>query len=175
MAAIRAFVQFADTLHRLNAALCVALFLVLFCVQTVIVILRYVFGIGYLELQDIVAYSFAANVVLTLPVALRADKHVRVDVLRGLQNARLRRNFDRFGILALLAPLFALVLWLVTPDILYAWRITEGSVETGGLPGYFLVKTCLPLACLLCLLQGAALLLGASYLGNSGEEGADGR
>jgi TRAP-type mannitol/chloroaromatic compound transport system permease small subunit len=165
---------FADRVHHANAAICAFLLLVLFFIQIVVVVLRYVFGIGYLELQDIVAYSFAAIVVLSIPVALRADKHVRVDILRRIQSPVTARALDNLAILALLGPVFILIIVFVMPDILYAWRIREGSVETGGLPGYFLVKTCLPIACLLCLLQAAALLFGAGMLDNEGKPETDG-
>lgn len=138
---------------------------ILFLVETVIVLLRYVFGIGFLELQDIVSYSFAALVVLGLPVTLRLDKHVRVDVFREIQSPRTTRLFDAIGICALLIPVFGMTLYFVMPDILYAWSIREGSVETGGLPGYFVIKTALPLSCAMMMLQGIAMMLGAKQPG----------
>ena len=86
------------------AATCLVLMTILFLVETVIVLLRYVFGIGFLELQDIVSYSFAALVVLGLPVTLRLDKHVRVDVFGNSSRTRTTRLFDAIGICALLIP-----------------------------------------------------------------------
>lgn len=164
---VRLFLSFADGLHRITAAICLILMTILFLVEIVIVLLRYVFGIGFLELQDIVSYSFAVLVVLGLPVTLRLDKHVRVDVFRDFQSVRTARLSDNVAICALLIPVFAMTLYFVTPDIIYAWRIREGSVETGGLPGYFLIKTALPLSCTLMILQGIAMMLGAKQPGIS--------
>lgn len=65
---------------------------------------------------------------------------------------------DRVGILALLFPVFGLTLYSVWPDILYSWSIREGSTETGGLAGLYLVKTCLPISCVLMMIQGMAIL-----------------
>lgn len=152
----------AALLHRINAAICHVLLAVLFVSQIVIVILRYAFGIGFLELQDLVSYSFAMLLVLSVPVALRLDRHVRVDVFRSRQSLPVRRRYDRFGIVFFLLPVFAMTLYFVMPQILYSWSIREGGLETGGLAGYFLVKTALPVACALVLLQGAALFLGES-------------
>ena len=156
------FLSLADGLHRATAGLCLILMAILFLVQIVVVVLRYVFGIGFLELQDIVSYSFAVLVVLGLPVALRLDKHVRVDVWREVQAPRTTRLFDIVGICGFLVPVFGMTLWFVAPDIVYSWRIREGSVETGGLPGFFLVKTALPISCLLMMVQGLAMLFGAT-------------
>ena len=164
------FLRLADLLHRVTAGVCTLLLLVLFAAQTVVVLLRYVFGIGFLELQGVVSYSFALLAVLAIPIALRLDRHVRVDVIRRMQSPGTARRFDGVGILGFLAPLFILTLVYVFPDILYSWSIREGAIETGGLPGYFLVKTGLPLACVLMLVQGAALFAGASKPeGPSGE------
>jgi TRAP-type mannitol/chloroaromatic compound transport system permease small subunit len=41
----------------------------------------------------------------------------------------------------------------------YSWSIREGAVETGGLGGVYLVKTMLPVAAALTILQGLALVL----------------
>ena len=152
----------AALLHRINVAICHVLLAVLFVFQVVNVILRYAFGVGYLELQDLVSYSFAMLLILSVPVALRLDRHVRVDVFRNRQTLRVQRRYDRFGIVFFLLPVFAMTLYFVMPQVLYSWSIREGGVETGGLAGYFLVKTALPVACVLVLLQGAALFLGES-------------
>lgn len=149
----------AHRLDRLVWGLCCALLGLLALVLMAVVILRYVFGLGFLELQDLANYAFASFVVLGLPVALRSDAHVRVDVFRATQAPRTQWGVDLAGYLLLLLPVFGLTLWFGWPDVAYSWSILEGSVETGGLPGLFLVKTTLPIACLLMMLQGAAILL----------------
>jgi len=154
-----AFLRVARKLHRIVRALCVALAAGLLGVELAIVLLRYCLGAGFLELQDLAGYLFATLVALGLPVALADDAHVRVDVLRERQGPRLRRRVDAAGILLFLMPAFALTLWLVLPEVRYAWSIREGSRETGGLGGVWLVKSVLPVACALMLVQGMALLL----------------
>lgn len=149
----------AARVHRVTRAICQVFLGLLVLGQLAVVILRYVFGMGFIELQDAVAYAFAALVVLALPVAWAEDAHVRVDVLRVGQGPRTREWTDRVGVVLLLIPFFALTIWHVWPAISYSWSIHEGSVETGGLPGLYLVKTCLPLACVLMILQGVAGLV----------------
>jgi TRAP-type mannitol/chloroaromatic compound transport system permease small subunit len=161
------FVSFADWLHRLNAAVCGILLLVVFAAQLMVVLLRYAFATGYLELQDTVAYAFAAVVVLSIPLALRADRHVRVDVFREYQAPARQCAIDRLAIVFFLLPVFGLTFYFAMPGILYSWGIGEGSIETGGLPGYYIVKTALPAACILMVIQGLALLAGARYFANA--------
>jgi TRAP-type mannitol/chloroaromatic compound transport system permease small subunit len=68
---------------------------------------------------------------------------------------RAQAKTDLAGILLFLLPLCAVMLWTSTPYALQAWKILEGSRETGGIPALFLLKTIIPLS---------ALLLGAQAL-----------
>lgn len=162
------YLSFARTLNRLTANACMLLLAVLCIAQILIVILRYAFGMGFLELQDVVTYAFAMLVVLGVPVALAGDGHVRVDIFRNGQSARTRRRIDLSGVALFLIPVFGMTLWLVMPQVLYSWAIREGGVETGGLPGFFIVKTALPVACALMLVQGVAVVLRRG--GGAGED-----
>lgn len=144
----------AALVHEATRRLCLMLLGLIFAGQMTVVILRYVFGVGFIELQDAVAYSFAALVVLSLPVTQALNAHVRVDVFRAGQSRAARAWFDRVGVAFFLMPVFALTIWWVWPDVTYSWSIREQSVETGGLPGLYLVKSTLPLACVLMILQG---------------------
>ncbi len=146
-------------LHRVTLGSCLTLLVLLLFSQISIVILRYCFGVGYLELQDFTAYVFASLVSLSIPVALVTDRHVRVDVLRERQSLRLQNLMDNAGIILLLLPVFLLSIYLVYPDIAYAWQIREGSRETGGLGGVYLIKTLFPVSCVLMILQGINAML----------------
>ncbi len=145
--------QAADLLHRLTLALCVALFGLMFAAQLSIVLMRYVMGVGFLEVQDAVTYSFSALVVLTIPLALREDRHVRVDILREGFAAPTNAQIDRWGHALFTLPVFGLMLWNAWPLVAASWAIFEGSRETGGLPGLFVVRSTVVVMCLLVLLR----------------------
>jgi TRAP-type mannitol/chloroaromatic compound transport system permease small subunit len=132
------------------------LFGIMLAGQVTIVLMRYVLGVGFLELQDAVSYSFACLVVLTIPLAMRADRHVRVDGLREKLPRSWQRGMDGAGHLVFTLPVFGLLLWNAWPLIASSWSILEGSRETGGLPGLFLVKTTVIVMCLLVLLIALA-------------------
>ncbi|MCJ8300954.1 MAG: TRAP transporter small permease subunit [Pseudomonadales bacterium] len=152
-------------IHLLVEKLCLYLVAVLVMCEVMIVLLRYVYGIGFLQLQDLALYSFSILVVLSIVYGFGRNEHVRVDVFRERQGRHLKRRIDAVAIILLMVPFFALTLYWVWPDITYAWKITEGSRETGGLPGLFLVKSALPLVCILMIMQGIVVLLrGGRYL-----------
>ena len=152
-------------IHLLVEKLCLYLVAVLVICEVAIVLLRYIYGIGFLQLQDLALYSFSILVVLSIVYGFGRNEHVRVDVFRENQGQRLKRQIDAVAILLLMIPFFMLTLYWVWPDISYAWKITEGSRETGGLAGLFLVKSALPLVCILMIVQGIVVLVrGGRYL-----------
>lgn len=144
----------AAVLYRVTLTICVGLFGVMFAAQLVIVLMRYVMGVGFLELQDMVTYSFSALVVLTIPLAAGMDRHVRVDILRSRFSLKTNHKIDQFGHVLFTLPVFGLMLVNAWPLVGASWAILEGSRETGGLPGMFLVKSTVVVMCLLVLALG---------------------
>ncbi|MFP3442117.1 hypothetical protein R0K18_30720, partial [Pantoea sp. SIMBA_133] len=69
------------------------------------------------------------------------------------------RIADTVAVFLFLVPVFGLIIWADWADLAYSWSIREASVETGGLPGLFLVKTALPLGAAMMILQGIAMVL----------------
>ncbi len=116
---------------------------IVFLGQLSMVLMRYLLGFGFLEIQDAVNYAFASLVALSVAVSFEADKHVRVDVIRQRLTEAANRRIDWLGDMALALPVFLIMLWMAYPLVRSSWAIFEGSPETGGLPGLFLVKTCL--------------------------------
>ena len=103
-------------------------------------------------------YLFAAVFLLGAPYALVTDRHVRVDVLYGRLSERGKAGIDLVGTLLFLLPFCVFGLWVSWPSVANSWSIWEQSSDPGGLPRYP-VKTLLPLALALLLLQGASLAL----------------
>ncbi len=134
---------------------------IVFFGQLAMVLMRYLLGFGFLEIQDGVNYAFAVLVALSVAVSFEAEKHVRVDVFRQNWSEGTNKWIDWFGDLLLALPVFSLMLWTAFPLVRSSWSILEGSPETGGLPGLFLVKTCLLILPLLVVLLMLARLFGA--------------
>lgn len=105
---------------------------------------------AYVELQW---YLFSLVFLLGAPYALRADAHVRVDVLYGRLGARGRAWIDLVGGVLLLVPFCVFALVASWPGVRDSWAVRETSPDPGGLARWP-IKAAVLLAFALLLLQG---------------------
>lgn len=157
---MRALERFALAVDWINervgrgaAWLTLAMVLITFTV----VILRYVFSIGFVWLQESYVWLHGAVFMLGAGYTLLHDGHVRVDVFYREASARRKAAVDLLGAAALLLPFVAMVAWVSWPYVVVSWQRLEGSREAGGLPGLFLLKSLLVAFCVLVGLQGLAM------------------
>ena len=121
-----------------------------------IVVLRYGFDIGSIAAQELVIFLHALVFLLGAAYTLKHDGHVRVDIFyRGL-NPRGQAWVNLLGMLFLLLPVCSFILWSSWEYVTASWGMREGSRESGGLPGVYLLKTAIPVVAILLLLQGLA-------------------
>ena len=121
----------------------------------------------YLELQW---YLFSLIFLLGAGFALKADAHVRVDVLYGRLNQRARAIINVVGAAAMLIPFSIFVLWVSWPSIRNSWAVREMSPDPGGLPRYPL-KAVIIVAFVLLLAQGVSQLIKDIAILRSGAGG----
>ncbi len=110
---------------------------------------------SFIELQW---YLFSLVFLLGAAYTLKHNAHVRVDVLYTRLSARGKAWIDLLGTVLFLIPFCVLMLWASWPVIEDSWARLEGSPDPGGLPRYPLL-TAIPLAFILLILQGGALLI----------------
>ncbi len=142
-----------------KAAAWLTLFMVVF--TFVIVILRYVFDLGFIWLQESIIWMHAAVFMMGAAYTLQQEEHVRVDVFYRNMSARRRAWVDLAGVLFFLLPLCVFLAWNSVDFVLQSWRIGEGSREPGGLPYPLLplLKTIILLMPVTVALQGLSLFL----------------
>ncbi|MCP4043634.1 MAG: TRAP transporter small permease subunit [Gammaproteobacteria bacterium] len=126
-------------------------------VTFVVVVLRYVFNLGWIAMQESVTYMHAIVFMLGAAYTLKQNGHVRVDIFYRRMSVRGRAWVDLFGTLLLLFPTCGFIFWVSWEYVATSWSLLESSRETGGLPGVFLIKTLIPAMSTLFLLQGLAL------------------
>ncbi|ACI98879.1 TRAP transporter small permease subunit [Rhodospirillum centenum] len=155
---LRGFVAAVDALNRMlgEALSWLTLGTVLVCFA--VVVLRYGFGIGFVWMQELYVWQHALVFMLGAGYTLLHNGHVRVDVFYGRAGGRRRAWIDITGTLVFLLPWLAVLAWESAPFIGQSWTIREASQQTGGLPGYFLLKSAVWAFCLLLGLQGVALI-----------------
>jgi TRAP-type mannitol/chloroaromatic compound transport system permease small subunit len=154
--AVLAIARWCD---RLTAWACAAALAVLVATVLAIVLLRFGFDTGFIKLQNLAGYAFAVLLILSVPYCLARGGHVRVDVLSERLPPAYLRGADLVALVIFLIPVFGLMVWAFLPDLRFSWAIREGSVETGGLGGVYLVKTMIAVSGGLMIVQGIAAVL----------------
>lgn len=156
---LRRYLAFCDVLDKVATAIAVIACGAVTVLVLTIVIMRYGFGMGFIKLQDLAAYAFALLLIFSVPVCLSRGGHVRVEVISERLSPGYRWRADVVALFLLLIPVFGLAIWAWWPELSYSWRIREGSIETGGLGGLFIVRAALPVGAAMMILQGIALVL----------------
>ncbi len=118
-----------------------------------VVIMRYVFEIGTVFPQELVAYMHALVFMFGLSYTLKHDAHVRVDLLYSRLDDEKRALINILGHLVFLIPV-ACTIGIGSIDyVIDSWRILESSAEVRGIPAVYLLKTVIPVSALLLVLQ----------------------
>ena len=150
---------YVDALNRGIAQVLRWFALAMVLIQTGIVIGRYVFGVNSIWVQESVLYLHATLFMLAAGFTLLVDKHVRVDIFYAKAAPETRRRLDIAGHLLLLLPSMAALAWWSWPSVRNSWKILEGPISVGGIEAVFLLKSLIPLFCVLVALQSLAILM----------------
>jgi len=102
-------------------------------VSAINAIIRRIFGVSsnaWLELQW---YLFGAVFMLCAAWTLKANEHIRIDIVSNKLTKRGRDTIDLIGHLFFLLPFVALMLYLAFPYFFNSYRSGEVSSNAGGL------------------------------------------
>lgn len=157
---MRLLIRFADAANELAGRLAAWLSVALVVLVAGLVAARYLFDLGSIAVQEAVLWLHGALFLLALGFALKHGAHVRVDVFSQRMSARTRAWIESAGIVFLLLPLCVFTLWISYDYVAASWSQREGS-NSSGLPGWYLVKSLIPLSAALLLLQAVAELIRA--------------
>lgn len=143
------------------------LWLLLMAVILLNVVLRYSFGEGRIELEELQWHIYALGFLMALSLGVVTDDHIRVDLLHERFSLRQQAWIELYGGLLLMLPFLALILIYAIPFVLHSFAAGEVSQAPGGLPYRWLIKAALPvgfafltLAVLARLTRATAALFG---------------
>ncbi|CCQ73859.1 TRAP transporter small permease subunit [Magnetospira sp. QH-2] len=149
--------RFNETVGRITGWLAVAMVLV----QFTVVVMRYVFGVGSIMMQESVVYLHSLLFLVGAGYTLYHNGHVRVDVFYREAKPRTKAWVDLLGNLFFLIPVCILIAVYSLPYVSQSWSVLEGSKETSGIQAVFLLKTIIVVFCSVVALQGLAIALHA--------------
>ncbi len=139
-------------------------------VTFIVVVLRYVFDIGSIAMQESISYMHAFVFMLGAAYTLKHDSHVRVDIFYRKMNPKNKALVDLIGTLLLLFPVCLFILFTSWDYVLTSWSQFEESGEAGGLAYVYILKTALLIMPILLMVQGTALSLKSLLLIKSTKE-----
>lgn len=143
-----------DFIVRMVGRISLYLIMAMAALQFGIVILRYVFGLNFIAMQESVTYMHGAVFLLAGGYALLTDDHVRVDIFYRDASPRRKALIDLAGTYLLLFPFCFVALWAAGPYVANSWAVHEGSMEQSGIKGVYLLKTLIPIYLTLLALAG---------------------
>ena len=149
---LRALDCFSETFGRALSLLTLIMMLLL----SLVVILRYGFGVGSIALQESVTYLHATVFMLGIAYTFKLDGHVRVDIFYRHFSVRSKAWVNSLGGIILLLPICIYIGLISISFVGQSWQILESSSEPGGLPAVFLFKTLIPLMAATLSLQAIA-------------------
>ena len=114
---------------------------------------RYLFHAGSIALQELEWHLFDVVILLGIAYALRENAHVRVDIFYDRFSKKTRAWIDLTGTLFLVLPFSALIIYVGFDFVMLSFMQMEASSDPGGLPYRFIVKSLMPLAFTLLILQ----------------------
>lgn len=119
------------------------------------VLMRYVFRIGSVGMQELEWHLLAPLVLLCIAYTLKNEGHLRVDVFYSSFPRRGQQLIDLISVVIALA-VCAYIIKLSVPYVMQSYRIGEASPDPGGLPHRFIVKSMIPAGFTLLLLHSLA-------------------
>ncbi|EPX85936.1 TRAP-type mannitol/chloroaromatic compound transport system, small permease component [Rubellimicrobium thermophilum DSM 16684] len=85
---------------------------------------------AWLEVQW---YLYGGAFMLAAAYTLKHNEHVRIDIFYASRSRRTQHWIDLFGHVLFLMPFVAIMVWMLVPYALQAWRSGQVSTNAGGL------------------------------------------
>lgn len=152
----------ARTIDRLNEGVgrFVAWFaLAVVLIQFLVVLGRYVFGVGSIWAQESIVYLHGVMFMLAAAYTLKDDRHVRVDIFYRDARPAFKASVNLAGAAVFLLPICLLIVWVSWDYVARSWSVLEGSRETSGIQGVFLLKTVIIVFAVQMALQGVSMIV----------------
>lgn len=138
-----------------------------FCIAQVLlvgnnVILRYMFRIGPVSLQELEWHMLSPIALIGMCYALNQKDHVKVDIFYDKFSHRTKQLVEILT--AVIGIVIALLIVDLTMDfVARAYAVDEGSPDPGGLPHRWLLRSFIPIGFLIFALQSFGNLLKVDW------------
>ncbi|MEC9206203.1 MAG: TRAP transporter small permease subunit [Pseudomonadota bacterium] len=121
--------------------------------------LRYVLNIGSVALQESIMYLHAIFFMIGISFAIKENAHVKIDILSNKFDSKQKSMVFILGVIFFMIPFSLFTIFISTDMVFNSWQIMEQSGEAGGLNFVYILKSIIPLAGILILLQSISELI----------------
>lgn len=142
--------------------LCSWALLFMVIITCIVVILRYVFNIGFIWMQELVRYLYASVFMICAAYTLAEDEHVRVDIFYSKLKEDHKALINCLGSLIFLLPVCITIIYYSYTYVINSWSQLEGSLEERGLHAVYLLKTLIWAFSVMLLFQGLYIIFFSS-------------
>ena len=129
----------------------------------IIVILRYLFSIGFIWMQELVRFFYAMVFMACAAYTLAEDEHVRVDIIYANLSSKAKAIINTIGTIFFLLPVCIAILYYSFNYVINSWVQLEGSLEERGLHAVFILKSFIWLFSISLILQGCSIICKSYY------------
>ena len=147
-------INYLDQVNKRVGQAAMWLLPLMICLAFAIVVLRYGFNYGRVDMQEGVVYLHVFILCLCMGYTMRSEGHVRVDVFYGKLKEKTKAKINLIGDLLFLLPTCAAIIFYSTDYVATSWYSMEKSQEAAGLPLIFVLKTFIPVMAALLFWQG---------------------
>ena len=161
LSALTALARAIDAVNEHVGRVASWLALLMVLLQFVVVVMRYIFGVGFIFMQEGVIYLHATLFMVGAGYTLLHGGHVRVDIFYRDARPRRRALVDLLGVILFLLPVCVIIGWATWPYLEQSWSVFEGSKETSGIHAVYALKSMILAFVVLIALQGLSLALNA--------------
>ena len=157
-------INYLDQVNKRVGQAAIWLLPLMICLAFAIVVLRYGFNYGRVDMQEGVVYLHVFILCLCMGYTMRSDGHVRVDVFYSKLQEKTKAKINLIGDLLFLLPTCAAIIFYSTDYVATSWYFMEKSQEAAGLPLIFVLKTFIPVMAALLFWQGMIWVIRRIYL-----------
>ena len=150
---------FIDRITETISNLLVIALLSMILIACISIILRFLFNISFVSIQELIMYLHASIFMLGISYALKENSHVKIDVLLNTFNDKIQKLIGVFGMIVFLIPTSLFIVYISSEMVIKSWQIFEGSSEAGGMNLVYVLKTLIPIMAILMLLQSLSILI----------------
>ena len=146
-------------INKIAGFICAILVVLMSLNVFLVVVLRYLFGISFIWMQETYVWMHAYIFMLGAGFTYLNDDHVRIDIIYRSSSKLYKALVDSIGIIFLLLP-FLYIIWNFSyPYVYKSWQMNEISREAGGLSMLYLLKLAILLFVILLSIQAIAKII----------------